>query len=182
MITDVLDFWCTQHGPKDWFARFDALDAAIHQQFSDLHQSFCDSSDAAWAVSDTPLGALAVVIVLDQFSRNLYRDTAKAYAMDPLARDIARYAIARGFHTDPGLPTLSALFFYLPFEHSEALADQDWSCSLIASMGDETYDDYARQHRDIILRFGRFPHRNEALGRISTDAERDFLTQPGSSF
>jgi uncharacterized protein (DUF924 family) len=182
MIATVVDFWCTQHGREDWFTQSDDLDATIRQKFSTLHQQLCDDADQAWAMAETPLGALAVVIVLDQFSRNLYRGSAKAFAADPLARDIARYAIARGFHTDPGLPALSELFFYLPFEHSENLADQDWSCALIASMGRETSDDYAKQHRDIIERFGRFPHRNAALGRVSTPEERDFLTQPGSSF
>ncbi|MDF1748057.1 MAG: DUF924 domain-containing protein [Alphaproteobacteria bacterium] len=182
MINEVLDFWCTQCGPEDWFAKSAALDAAIRDGFSRLHQNLCDYPDQAWTMAETPLGALAVVIVLDQFSRNLYRESAKAFAADPFAREVARYAIARGFHTDPGLPTLSELFFYLPFEHSESLADQDWSCALIASMGNENYGEYAQQHRNIIARFGRFPHRNAVLGRTSTPEERDFLTQPGSSF
>jgi uncharacterized protein (DUF924 family) len=185
LVQAVLDFWLS---PRDlagaplwrdeWFARNEALDRAIAAQFGDaVEQALQGRLDA---LAGDAAGALALVILLDQFPRNLYRGTAKAFAGDARARQVAREAIARGF--DAKLPRYSRMFLYLPFEHSEDLADQARSVALLGSLGDDNLADYARRHRDVVLRFGRFPHRNAALGRASTPEEIDFLSQPGSSF
>jgi uncharacterized protein (DUF924 family) len=123
---------------------------------------------------------LAAVIVLDQFSRNMFRGSPKAFAADPVARDIARGAVERSY--DQGFDVHGRAFFYLPFEHSEHLPDQEKSVALFTPLGNESYTQYAIAHRDIIARFGRFPHRNTVLSRASTAEELEFLTQPGSSF
>ena len=117
----------------------------------------------------TPRVALAAVIVLDQFPRNMFRDSARAFAGDPMARHIAREAVDRGF--DAGLKDEQRLFLYLPFEHSEDREDQALSCELIGSIGNDYWTKYAQAHKEIIDRFGRFPHRNAVLGRTSTRAE-----------
>jgi uncharacterized protein (DUF924 family) len=124
--------------------------------------------------------ALATLIVLDQFSRNMFRGSAKAFAADGSALALPRAAVDAGL--DRQLDTEARLFIYLPFEHSEDLRDQTRSVELIAALDNPEWDRYAIAHRDIIERFGRFPHRNEALGRASTDEETAFLEQPGSSF
>jgi len=176
MQEEVLTFWFGEIGPKGWFEKSDTVDAGISRRFGAYHAALCADAPRARTLSETPLGALSNLIVLDQFSRNLHRGAAEAFGADPLARDIARGAIARGFHIDPGVVGLgegkAAIFFFLPFEHSEDLTDQDWSCALFASLGNALYDDFAEQHRTIIRRFGRFPHRNAALGRESTAEER----------
>src|SRR5690606_3872859 len=128
----------------------------------------------------TPRRALAPLIVLDQFSRNMFRGSSKAFAADHIALAVARAAVDASLDTQ--LDPAARLFVYLPFEHSEDMADQNRSVALIAALGNAEWDRYAIAHRDIIERFGRFPHRNEALSRASTDEEVAFLTQPGSSF
>jgi uncharacterized protein (DUF924 family) len=174
---DVLDFW-RGVGREGWFERSDALDAAIRERFAALHEEAAAGALDRWA--DTPEGALALIILLDQFSRNLYRGSPRAFACDAHAREIADAAIARGFdrQTDPEM----RVFFYLPFMHSESLADQARSVALCHSLhaADDTFA-YARDHADIIHRFGRFPHRNPALGRHSSPAERAFLEGGGFS-
>lgn len=123
---------------------------------------------------------LALVIVLDQFSRQIYRGEAKAFAQDGHALTVAKHAIASGFDQD-ALP-VHRLFWYLPFEHSENLADQDRAIELLEPLGNAEWTRYAREHRDVIARFGRFPHRNAALGRENTPEEEAYLAQPGSGF
>lgn len=181
-IDAVIAFWFEEHDYTNWFAKDDAFDAAIRERFGALRDRLAAEPETAEAWGTTPRGALAVLLVLDQFSRNLYRDDARAFEADPLARKIARNAVARGFHAAEHLPASAANFIFLPFEHSEELVDQDWSCALFEATGDANSIDYAERHRVIIERFGRFPHRNQALGRDSTEAEREFLTQPGSGF
>ena len=179
----VLDFWFAGDPltPRAvWFEQDDAFDAACH--------GFAAARDAAragtldhWA--DTPRGGLALLILLDQISRNLYRGQAEAFAADVRARAIARQMIARGF--DLVLTRVERGFVYLPFEHSEDLADQEESVRLFAALRAEAEDDgldYALRHRDVIRRFGRFPHRNAALGRVSTAAEAAYLATPGAGF
>lgn len=178
----VLDFWFGEGDRKAWFAKNADFDAAIRERFGAFHAALSDRLDRAAALAATPRGALAAVLVLDQFSRNLFRGDARAFAQDAAAREIARRAIARGDLRDPTLPAEAPIFLVLPFEHSEHLADQDWCVALCETLGDADYLDYAHKHRDIIRRFARFPHRNAALGRESTAEERAFLTQPGSSF
>ncbi|MDB5430095.1 MAG: hypothetical protein JWP35_1211 [Caulobacter sp.] len=175
---DVIGFW-TAAGPAKWFAKNDAFDAAIRLKFEPVHHAAARGRYDAWEGSAD--GALALLILLDQFPRNLWRDSAHAFATDPLARAIARRAVAAG-HDKASEPLLRP-FFYLPFEHSESLADQDEGVALcralMAAEGDTETLKYAEIHHDIIKRFGRFPHRNRALGRVTTPAEQEFLDEGG---
>jgi len=182
----VLDFWfgapdSAEYGQprKVWFARDAAFDAEIRQRFGGLHQAASHAMlDYFW--KDLAPSNLALVITLDQFSRQLYRGEAKAFAQDAHALKVAQYAIDQGFDRD-ALP-VQRLFWYLPFEHSESLADQDRAIELIEPLGNAEWTRYAREHRDVIARFGRFPHRNAALGRETTPEEQTYLEQPGAGF
>lgn len=178
----VLDFWFEEVDRKLWFLKDPAFDDAIRARFGGLLASLSDTPDRAFAWAETAPGAVAAVVVLDQFPRNLFRGEPSAFSRDPLARDVARHAVVAGHHIDPALDLHQRLFLFLPFEHGETRVDQDWSVALIRTLGDETYLDYAHRHRDVVARFGRFPHRNAALGRENTPEEAVFLTQPGSSF
>ena len=171
---DVIGFWLGA-GPDKWFKKVIAFDEAIRLKFESTHHRAARSEYDAWA--DSPDGALALLILLDQFPRNLYRNSAHAFATDPKARAIARAAIERGFdrQADPALRN----FFYLPFEHSEDIADQDYGLALVAEAGIEDDLKWAAIHRDIIARFGRFPHRNAALARVTTPEEQAFLDEGG---
>jgi uncharacterized protein (DUF924 family) len=175
---DILIFW-RNAGPSQWFAAKPAFDEAIRLKFEPVHHAAARGQYDAWR--DEAEGALALVILLDQFPRNLYRGSGHAFATDPLARTITRQAIARGF--DRQTEALLRPFFYLPFEHSEILADQDEGIALCQALADEAGDaetlKWARIHRDIIERFGRFPHRNRALGRATTAQEQAFLDDGG---
>jgi uncharacterized protein (DUF924 family) len=171
---DVIGFWL-QAGPAKWFKKVTAFDEAIRLKFEPVHHRAARGEYDAWA--ETPDGALALLILLDQFPRNLYRNSAHAFATDPKARSIARPAVERGFdrQVDPRLRS----FFYLPFEHSEDLTDQDYCLALNTEMGDADSIKWAAIHRDIIVRFGRFPHRNAAFGRVTTPEEQAFLDDGG---
>ena len=177
----ILAFW-REAGPDKWFTRDDAFDADIREKFHSTYEAAAAGKLSAWEA--TAEGALALAIVLDQFPRNMFRGTARAFATDALALETARLAMQRG---DDGtaLP-VERLFLYLPFEHSEALEDQERACALTEPLPafPETEDAhrYALAHRDVIRRFGRFPHRNAVLGRPSTPEETEFLKRPGSSF
>lgn len=177
---DVLDFWFEELSPKDWFLRSDAIDAVIASRFSTLPDEVAATDTSELLV--TPRASLAAILVLDQFPRNLYRGTARAFAYDAAALRLAKEVIARGQDVDAGFNKDQRLFLYLPFEHSEDAGDQERSVKLISDLGDSTYTLFAEAHRDIIERFGRFPHRNEVLGRTTTEEEAVFLLQPGSSF
>jgi uncharacterized protein (DUF924 family) len=171
---DVVSFW-ESAGPDKWFTKDDALDAAIRVGFLSTYEAAAAGRLAHWEA--TPAGALALLIVLDQFARNMFRGSVRIYAADPLARAVADRALARGFDRalDPALRT----FFYLPFMHSEALADQERCVALYSALGDAESLRYAEDHADIIRRFGRFPHRNEVLGRATTAEEQAFLESGG---
>jgi len=171
---DILHFW-RQAGPKQWFKKSPRFDEAIRLKFEPAHHAAARGEHDGWA--ETVEGALALLILLDQFPRNLYRGSAHAFATDPKARSIARAAVARGFHRDfePEL----AQFFMLPFEHSESLADQDEGVRVAAEIGDAETSKWAEIHRDIIARFRRFPHRNACLGRETTAQEQAFLDDGG---
>ncbi len=179
----VLAFWFSD-GPDTrraaWFQKDDAFDAAC-RQFESAHEAAKRGELDHWAA--TPEGVLALLILLDQLSRNLHRGSPEAFAADPQARAIAAAAIARG--DDRALTAQQRMFVYLPFEHSEDLADQDRSVALFESirdgLGDNTVD-YAERHRDAIRRFGRFPHRNAVLGRANTPEEDAYLAEPGAGF
>ena len=173
---DVLTFW-RQAGPQKWFTRNVAFDEAIRLKFEPVHHRAARGEYDAWA--ETPEGALALVILLDQFPRNLYRHSAHAFATDGKARAVARAAVDRGFHrrVDAEL----AQFFALPFEHSEDVADQDEGLALAVELDDADILKWVTIHRDIIVRFGRFPHRNPAMGRTTTPEELAFLEDGGFS-
>jgi uncharacterized protein (DUF924 family) len=171
---DVLAFWRAA-GPDKWFAKDAAFDAEIGQRFLPTYQAAAASRLAPWEA--TPDGALALVVALDQFPRNMFRGDARAFATDPLARAITAGAIIRGF--DSQVPNELRGFFYLPFEHSEDLADQERCIALNKATGDTENLKWAEIHADIIRRFGRFPHRNAALGRTTTPEEQAFLDGGG---
>lgn len=175
---DVVSFWL-EAGPPKWFAKDDGFDAAIRDGFLDAHFAAARGDLADWG--RTAEGTLALIILLDQFPRNLFRGSGHAFATDGLARAIARQALEQGFDraVDPKLRP----FLYLPFEHSEDPADQALSIQLFTAHRDETGDAeslrWAVEHRDIIAKFGRFPHRNAALGRATTPAEQAYLDGGG---
>ncbi|CAN7329423.1 DUF924 family protein [Neorhizobium sp. LjRoot104] len=175
---EVFTFWFKELTRKDWFEKNEALDEAMRRHFAATHLSLARGELDAWRTS--PEDRLAAVIVLDQLSRNLYRGTPLAFATDWLALREARLAIEEG--ADMAVPAEQRGFFYLPFEHSETLADQDRSVELFALLGDADYLDYAERHRAVIREFGRFPHRNALLGRESTAAELEYLAKPGAGF
>jgi len=172
---DVLDFW-RQAGPERWFARSDAFDADCRRRFAVLWQKAAAGRLPDWEA--TPDSALALVLLLDQLPRNMFRGSARMYAADPLAREVAHRAVTRGFdrQVEPAL----RCFFYLPFMHSEALADQERCVALCEAAGDAGQLKWARHHHDIVARFGRFPHRNALLGRRSTAEEAEFLARDGA--
>ena len=179
-VTEVLAYWFgqgDQYGKahKRWFVKDVAFDAQVTKSYLALHGEIVRYR--TWL--DDPRACLARILVLDQFPRNMFRGTARAFATDPLALEAARLAVERG--DDRGMLQVEQLFVYLPFEHSEALADQDRACELMKDF-DAELRDYAERHRAIIRRFGRFPHRNAVLGRASTPEEVEFLKQPGSGF
>lgn len=183
----VLKFWFgegAEYGKthKRWFEKDPAFDARVTQHYSNLHDEMVKGKHRDWL--DEPRPCLARIIVLDQFPRHIYRGSAHAFATDRLALEAAKHLVDRGW--DRELLPVERVFAYLPFEHSESLEDQDRACALCAALQafPEVADThrYALAHRDIIRRFGRFPHRNAALGRANTSEEIEFLKQPGSSF
>jgi len=181
----IHEFWfgspgSPEHGRKReaWFKVDDGFDTEIRALFlNDFEAAAAGDLDA---MAERSIGALALIILLDQFPRNMFRGTARAFAADSKALSIADAAVARGL--DHALTDIERTFVYLPFEHSERLEDQDRSVALYEALGDAESLDYAVQHRVIIERFGRFPHRNAILGRQSTPEEEAFLQEPGSSF
>jgi uncharacterized protein (DUF924 family) len=173
---DVVAFW-TEAGPKAWYKKSEAFDAEILTRFGALHYAASRGELDGWA--ETVEGALALLLLLDQFPRNMFRGSPHAFATDSLARKVAREAVDRGF--DAKVAPELRQFFYLPFEHSEQLADQDRAVALCTASGDADLVKWAGLHRDIIARFGRFPHRNESLGRAATEDEQAFLDGGGFS-
>jgi uncharacterized protein (DUF924 family) len=176
----VLDFWFGRGAGrgkthKRWFEKNQAFDAEIRSRFLTTYEE--QLREESWLAE--PSSCLARIVVLDQFPRNMFRGTARAFEADPLALAAARHAIERGYDGD--WLRVEKIFAYLPFEHSEVFADQARACDLVRPLGEEQYD-YALRHKAIIERFGRFPHRNALLGRTSTPAELEFLKEPGSSF
>lgn len=185
---DVLDFWFAAAQQVHWFEKSDAFDAQIRSHFGSLHQRAVDGELDSWALE--PERWLALLIVLDQFSRNLYREDGRAYAADAKVRSIVLPGLARG--DDKRLSMLQRVFVYIPLEHAEDLALQDRAVDLFTQLSEDVsvderptylnYLDYARRHREVIARFGRFPHRNQVMGRVSTAAERTYLSQPSTGF
>ena len=172
-VEAVINFW-RDAGPRRWFKKNAAFDAEFRARFLSHHEAAVQGKLDGWA--DDALGSLALAILLDQFPRNAFRGTARMYATDKLARQLAENAIAAGF--DLQAPADLRLFFYLPFAHSEDLADQDRSVELSGRLGVD-YLKHALEHREIIRYFGRFPHRNKILGRKTTAEEQQFLDSGG---
>ncbi len=171
---EILDFWLGDLGPQGWYAGSAEIDADCRARFLEVWQAAADGGLDHWI--EGAVGTLAFLIVTDQLSRNMHRGTALAFATDPLALAAARKAVAEGW--DLNAPEPERQFFYLPFEHSEDLADQDLAVALTSERLPETGADialHARAHREIIRRFGRFPFRNATLGRVSTPEEEAFL-------
>ncbi len=189
---DVLGFWFGAPGDEDfdafrkaWFAKDDTFDSEVRSRFGDVAARASAGECDAWR--ETPEGALALTIVLDQFPRNMFRGRPEAFETDARARSVARRALDRGF--DRHFPAMRKLFLYLPFQHSENLADQRRGVAhMMTILGDfegalhERFDFAIHRHCEIVERFGRFPHRNETLGRTTSAAEAAFLKEPGSSF
>ena len=171
---DVVAFW-RDAGPKAWFKKDDAFDAEIRRRFLTTHESAVAGQLSEWEHSAE--GALALLILLDQFPRNMFRGQARMFASDPLARAIAAGAIVRGF--DAQTDSEMRGFFYLPFEHSEDPADQARGVAFFKAAGDTDGLKWAELHADIIRRFGRFPHRNGVLGRTTTPDEQTYLDEGG---
>lgn len=186
---EILEFWFQGDATvmrEAWFRRDDTFDEAIRQRFSALVVPAREGALDGWAAA--PEGTLALLILLDQFPRNLFRGSAEAFASDAHARAIARRAVLEQGQ-DRALHPVQRVFLYLPFEHSEAMADQDLSVALFEGLRDHAPHrgaggviDYAWRHRAVVARFGRFPHRNATLGRASSAAEAAYLAQPGAGF
>jgi len=178
-IRDILDFWFLplgdpEHGkPREiWWKCTPEFDAGIGSRFATLLDKAIAGALDSWCRS--PDGALALILLCDQFARNMHRRTARAFSGDRKARETARVALGRSYPA-AYVPDMR-MFFFMPFQHSEDLADQELCCTLFATLGNEENDKYAIEHRDIVARFGRFPHRNEVLGRVCTAEELDYLT------
>jgi uncharacterized protein (DUF924 family) len=177
-VGEVLAFWFTELTFEQCFQKNDAVDHAISSRFAQIYEQLAVNDGAI--DTSAPRELLAAIVVFDQFPRNMFRGTARAFATDPAARRLARAAVDSGI--DKALTKRERVFLYLPFEHSEDAADQVRSVALLGELGDPQLDKYALAHKVIIDRFGRFPHRNAALGRASTPEEIAFLKEPMSSF
>ena len=182
----VLEFWFQELLPQDWFKKSEALDQAINKRFNKVLKACAAGECWEWRRPDAAgpgtdgLGRLAEILVLDQFSRNIYRDDARAFAQDPLALGLAQEAVAGG--VDKSMNASQRAFLYMPYMHSESLLVHDEAMRLFNQPGLETNYEFEIKHREILERFGRYPHRNKVLGRASTPSELEFLSQPGSSF
>ncbi|MEP0072969.1 MAG: DUF924 family protein [Marinomonas sp.] len=178
MYKDIIDFWFTELEPKHWWQKDIEFDAMIQSRFGSQYKQAKAGELFGWR--ETALGSLAEIIVLDQFSRNIYRDKPESFACDALALALAQFAISKGFDTD--LPTVERSFLYMPFMHSESKLIHIEAVKLFESLGNAHNLEFEHKHKAIIDRFGRYPHRNAILGRVSTPEEIEFLKQEGSSF
>lgn len=172
----IVEFW-RQAGPDRWFEKDDDFDKMLTKRYLDLRRQAADGELDGW--TEDANGSLALILLLDQFSRNMFRGSAEAFVADPKARTIADLAIRNGH--DKAFDTDMRCFFYLPYEHSESLADQNRCVALVHQLGDPEYLKYAILHRLVIRRFARFPHRNAALGRHTSPAEEAYLASGGFS-
>ncbi len=175
---DINRFWFSETDRKLWFKKDHDFDQLLIKRFSNLHQQAARAELYSWRT--TAEGRLSEIIVLDQFSRNMHRNSALAFASDPLALALAQEAVAQG--DDQKLSPEERVFLYMPYMHSESLAIHDVAIELFTELGIENNLDYEKRHRAIIETYKRYPHRNEVLGRESTAAEIEFLSTPGSSF
>lgn len=178
MDNDVLEFWFKELEPKQWFVKDRDLDAMIEARFSLLVEQARAGELFSWRV--TPQGRLAEIILIDQFSRNIFRDKSESFSADPVALVLAQEAIGAG--ADQRLDVQERAFLYMPFMHSESQAIHEQAVVLFDQPGLEYNLEFEYKHKAIVDRFGRYPHRNEILGRKSTEEEIAFLREPGSSF
>ncbi len=178
MYQEIITFWFEELEPKDWFVGNEQLDKQIQQRFLPLLKKASHSELFSWRAA--PLGRLAEIIVLDQFSRNIYRNTPQAFSQDPLALALAQEAISIG--ADKMLSEEQRSFLYMPYMHSESKVIHDEAVILFKSLHREGNYEFELKHKKIIDRFGRYPHRNTILSRKSTAEEIEFLSEPGSSF
>lgn len=176
--TDILHFWFDELTPKQHFTKDPALDDAMRRRFGATLEAAARCELFAWR--DSAAGRLAEIIVLDQFSRNIFRDTPRAFAQDPLALVLAQELVASG--QDRALPVAQRVFAYMPYMHSESVVIHEQAVRLFAQPGLEGNLDFELRHKAIIDRFGRYPHRNQVLERASSAPEQAFLSEPGSSF
>ena len=174
----VIQFWCDELNPEQHWKKDPAMDRHIAERFGEIREQVLRTKAAGWR--DHPETLAAAIILLDQMPRNMYRGSPLAFATDCLALREAKLAI--GASADLAVPKEWRAFFYMPFEHSENLTDQTMAVKLFTELGDADYLDYAIRHREVIEQFGRFPHRNAILGRVSTPAEEAYLAQPGAGF
>lgn len=174
----VLDFWFKEIDQQKWWVKDDSFDQLIRERFAAVHQAAVRCELSSWR--NSAAGRLAEIIVLDQFSRNMFRDTAAAFAQDGLALILAQEAVSRG--ADHELSLSEKIFLYMPFMHSESLIIHEQAVKLFDQPGMEYNLDFEYKHKAIIEQFGRYPHRNAIVGRQSTPAEFEFLKQPGSAF
>ena len=175
---EVLGFWFDGLMPEQWFAKSEEIDREIGDLFEALRLAVIENKASGWR--DNPRTLLAAVILLDQFSRNIHRGTAEAFAADPLAQELAGLAVERGWDRD--MTPEQRQFLYLPFEHAESRELQAVSLRCFAALEQEEALEYARQHAEVIDRYGRFPSRNAALGRESTSEEEEYLSRPGAGW
>jgi len=175
---DVLKFWFDDHGSADWFGAKPEFDAAIAAQFTETYETLLRGEGWSWRT--TALGRLAEIIVLDQFSRQLFRGRPEAFAADGKALALAQEAVSGGHHHF--LPPDRRMFLLMPFEHAESVAMQHESVRLFTALGDADLLKFAQQHAEVIERFGRFPRRNAALGRVSTPEEELYIVSTQGSF
>lgn len=178
MFEHVLDFWFRELTTQQWWAKDQALEAVITERFGHLHSKAAKGELFHWRHSAK--GSLAEIILLDQFSRNMYRDTPKAFAFDTIALTLAQHAVDKGL--DYELSQDECYFLYMPYMHSESTVIHEHALTLFAALGGPNGLEFEQKHKAIIDRFGRYPHRNDILGRPSTDEEKAFLQQPNSGF
>ncbi len=178
LYQQIIDFWFKELSPQQWWVKSTELDDLIRQRFGDLHQQASQCELFEWRISAE--GALAEIIILDQFSRNIYRDTPQAFSSDSMALTLAQQAVEKGF--DQLLVEQQRGFMYLPYMHSESSIIHQEAVKLYSALGNQQNLDFELKHQVIIERFGRYPHRNELLNRSSTVEEIAFLQEPNSSF
>lgn len=178
MYKKVLKFWFEELSPQQWWEKDNALDKRIQARFEGIHQQASQCELYGWR--NSAKGRLAEIIVLDQFSRNMYRATPQSFAQDPLALALSQQAIADG--ADKKLNTIERSFLYMPFMHSESLIIHQQACLLYKANGIDSNYQFELKHLEIIEKFGRYPHRNKILNRQSSAEETKFLSQPNSSF
>lgn len=175
---DILDFWFHEIDESLWFEQSDEFDDMLRKRFTNVYNDVREGKMAHWR--ETPEGRLAEILVLDQFSRNIFRGSAQAFTGDEMALQLAREAIS--LNVDEKLPIEQRAFLYMPYMHSEDQKIHEYAVLLFAQNGLEEHLKFEKLHKRIIERFGRYPHRNQLLGRKSTAAEKEFLKQPNSSF